>query len=794
MGLISHELPNLLGGISQQAPSVRGANQLEDCRNALPDPVLGLVKRMGTEHKRQIGDFSGADPFMYTCNREGNSRHSLIITNDDGVTFPFMVDQDGNYGTLHRNNAMIDKYLSSATPAVSYSAVSVADTIFLLNKDIKVLKSADLSAVRPKEGIIYAKGVNYSVVYSVTITKGVETKTLNFKTKANTQPDIAQAQIAETGANTDNMLKMFYYYFNSDSANYTVLTPYYENVSDAGAAGSLPANMAIGMEGSTLFVYNINGDTTDFTLTVTDTSAGNHLVGFKDEVASITDLPNMTHTGFEIKVRGKNSDNSDDYWVVSQGTGWKETIEQGVAYQFDVTTMPIQFRMDNAGEWHMEYVTWATRIAGNDFTNPWPSFVDTKINCIKVYKDRLVFLSGANYSMSRLASWDAFDFFRIVTLTILDTDPIDGSVTADDTPTLYHAVDFTNSLLLFGEFLQFKITSQGPLTPNTITVSSTTEFTADPKVKPKGAGKFVFFSSHRGDFGSLWEFSVEAGVSSFNASLDNANEITNHASKLLAGAVTSINMSPNNSMAFVTTDAKLNELYVYKYLWSDQGKTLSSWVIWEFSGDIAGVSVAHDVVTLLIKRDGKLNVETISINKDSAFTDTGQKILLDRRVKLTAGVRTRTPYNTPEEVVYINQKGVQVTSEAKDLLLAAGENVWAGVRFVYKVILSKAFYVSNNQNVVGGKLQMKKYYIQYADSGYFKVVKNNTTTKEFNGKIFSNPEYFSEGVTLTSGIFQVAATGLNDRCQIAIENASHLACSVVAARWEAYYITRSQNI
>ena len=197
---------------------------------------------------------------------------------------------------------------------------------------------------------------------------------------------------------------------------------------------------------------------------------------------------------------------------------------------------------------------------------------------------------------------------------------------------------------------------------------------------------------------------------------------------------------------------------------------------------------------MLIKRDGKLNVETISINKDSAFAETGQKILLDRRVKLTAGVRTRAPYNTPEEVVYINQKGVQVTSEAKDLLLAAGENVWAGVRFVYKVILSKAFFVSNNQNVVGGKLQMKKYYIQYADSGYFKVVKNKTTTKEFNGKIFSNPEYFSEGVTLTSGIFQVAATGLNDKCQIAIENASHLTCSVVAARWEAYYITRSQNI
>lgn len=796
MGLVSHEIPNILGGISQQAPSIRATNQLQDCRNAVPDPVLGLIKRNGTEHKYSFGVYQGADPFMYTCNRTGNVQHNLVIT-DDGTAK--IIDGDGNVETLYRNTNIEAEYLTSTTPSTSYQAVSLADTIFLINRDVKTAKSTDVTPIRPHEGFIFIKACNYSTTYRVEIIKNGVYKSLEIRTLANTQPDISATQRAELGASTDTILKMFLYYFIGASTSFNSYSSSFTTSSGntliwpSGNYG-LPPNMGITWCGSYLHVYNTNGDTTDFTLTVTDTASGNHLVGIKDEVSVITDLPKTGVNGFQIKVKGKNTDSTDDYWVVSDGTSWKECARPGTQYKFDPRTMPIQFRMDNSGHWHMEYVVWADRRAGDDTTNPWPSFTGYAINCIKIYKDRLIFLSEENYSISRLNSWDAFDFFRVITLTQLDTDPIDGTVSADDSPKLYHAVDFTNSLLMFGEFLQFKMTSQGPLTPNTATISSTTEFHTDPNVTPKGAGKFVFFASDRGDYGSLWEFSVDAGTQAYNATLDNANEVTNHVTKLLSGKIKQIQVSPNNQMAFVTTSGVTNQIFVYKYLWGDQGKSLSSWVIWEFSGDIKGFSVKHDTMVLLIQRGNVLDMETIQLNKDSAFTEVGQKILLDRRVKLEKNVMEKVPYTTSEPIIYVNNKGVQITSSVKDSLIATGEAVWAGVSYKYKVSLSQVYFPSQNGPVISGKLQMKKYWIQYANSGYFKVVKNGTSSKEFNGKVFSNPGYFTTGVTLTDGIFQFPATGLSDRCSITIENDSHLPCSIVGYRWEGYYITRSQNV
>lgn len=45
MALITHDIPNLIGGVSQQPDAIRLPNQCEAQVNAISSPVRGLHKR-----------------------------------------------------------------------------------------------------------------------------------------------------------------------------------------------------------------------------------------------------------------------------------------------------------------------------------------------------------------------------------------------------------------------------------------------------------------------------------------------------------------------------------------------------------------------------------------------------------------------------------------------------------------------------------------------------------------------------------------------------------------------------
>lgn len=772
MGLISRAIPNLIGGQSQQPASQRAINQVEVLLNAVPDLTKGVCKRPSTQHITTFGAYTGTRPFYHAHRRDDLNKFHYLITREGGVTDIKVFDNDGNVMVLNRNTSILADYLDSEKPNESYKAVSLADVTYITNTDKVTAISDILSTTRPYEGIAYFKGVNYTTTYTITITKGYSTATYSYTTPSATQEDITHAQWAESVTNVDHVIGHFYTYFSSN----------------------LPTGMSVNKVGATLHFYNTSTSEANFTMSATDSAGGLNLNAFKGSTENLTELPNVAPQGFEIIVKGSNDKATDDYTVRCDGAGWAECIAQGVKYKIDVTTMPIQIRLDNDGEFYMEYMSFEDRVVGDDVTNPFPTFIGNKINSIFFYKDRLGFLAAENCILSRLNSFGDYDFMKLTTLTALDTDPIDLSVT---TNFLRHAVPFASSLLLFtDQAQQYKLTSNGPLTNATATVSSTTNFNAEAKCSPAGVGKYVYFAGTRGVYGSVWEFAVDSAATAYNATIDDASEVTNHCPALLKGHVVKLNVSPNNQVVIAETSESLTELYLYKYFWKEGQKLQSAWGTWAFSGDVVGAHLEGDELSLIMLREGSLFFEILNLNTDEAEIENGTfSIHLDRRVRLSLGGVERLPYRTTEEVVYVNNKGVLYNQTEAYTAVQNDEVVWAGTPYNMQIEFSEAFVEMNGISVVTAKLQMRRYYVVYEDSCYFRCHKKGKTSyKEFNARFLSDPLNVADGLVRSSGVMKFSCSGRSTKSRAIVENFSHLPCQIMGATFEAFYTQRSQQL
>ena len=84
--LITTPIPNLIGGVNQQPPSIRASNEAEVMDNAVPSPVEGLTKRPPTEHIAAVSDgtnlrhiSSTETVFVHLIERDEAEKYLLIV-------------------------------------------------------------------------------------------------------------------------------------------------------------------------------------------------------------------------------------------------------------------------------------------------------------------------------------------------------------------------------------------------------------------------------------------------------------------------------------------------------------------------------------------------------------------------------------------------------------------------------------------------------------------------------------------------------------------------------------------
>ena len=780
MALISQSIPNLINGVSQQPPSLRLSTQAELQENGLSNVVTGLSKRPSSSHIANLGTISNLDKaFIHTIRRDENEFYSMVVDTAGTIR---VFDKDGVSKTVTNNAA---SYLSGLTdPNKELAAVSIADSTFIVNKNTVVAKGTATSPTRNPEALVYVKQADYSSTYRVVLTKGGSSSTVEFATKSSTQDTTAETQNAERGASTDLIATNL----NTFSGT-AVSTTYYENITD----GSAVTGLTVTQYGNVLHIQST--DSTDFQVEVGDSHGGDHLLVFKDETADFKKLPVEAPVNYTIKVSGDNQKAQDDYYVkFTDEEVWKETLEPNILTQLNASTMPHKLTKLVSGNFQFDPVTYDERTVGDDNTNSYPSFIGFTLSDIFFHRNRLGVLADENVIFARAGEFTSFDFFRKSVLTIVDSDPIDVAVSSNKVSILKHAVPFNESLLLFSDLTQFKLTADPILTPETVNIANTTEFEASLRAKPAQVGKFVYFASKRGAWSGLWEYFVDTDTDT-----NDATEVTAHVPEYLNGEVINIEASSNEDMILVQTDNDPQAIYVYRYYWRGREKLQASWSRWTFSGDVIGVSFNRADITLLIKRGTDLYLERINLSVDDAtnYTTNNFSIHLDRRVQLETSGLTTIPY-TDASVIYIDQTGKIIQLSDVAARLANSEVVFAGIPFEFKYQFSEPVVKSGEKAITTGKLHIRNYAVVYSNTGFFQAEvthsKRTPYVRNFTGRIVGAATNILNQAGIDSGTYRFGVLGHGNETSIVLKSSSHFPCVFQSAEWEGFFVLRSRRL
>ena len=468
---------------------------------------------------------------------------------------------------------------------------------------------------------------------------------------------------------------------------------------------------------------------------------------------------------------------------------------------------------------------WSSRKSGEDLSNPFPTFVGGKINDICFHKNRFGILSDENIIFSNAGNY--YNFFPISVMTALATNPIDISVSNNEVSILKHAAAFDQSLLLFSDFQQFSLNSEGSaFSPSSVSVDVVTQFESTSQAPPISSGKFVYFPFKRGEFSGVREYFVDTG----SADSNDATDITAHVPQYIKGNITKMVVSSTDQIIAVLSDDDPKRVYIYKQFWSDQKKLQNSWSHWTFDGDILNCAFLGSTLQLIVKRlksndtiDG-IYLEDLNLSLDSAeaVMEDDTAVLLDRRVKLTYNqtVAADLPYyaDIPSNIVYVDDNARKIGSIADvNEYLSDSDNqdnvVYAGIPFTFEYEFSKFIHKENELPVQTAKLQVRNIHLLYSKTGFFNVKVNvtpgtikipdgagGTTTvtprtnysKNFSGML-TNTSSFGE-YKLLSGTFKSSVMTNSANCNIILENNEYLPCAFMSAEWEGFLHKRNQRV
>ena len=486
--------------------------------------------------------------------------------------------------------------------------------------------------------------------------------------------------------------------------------------------------------------------------------------------------------------------------------------------------MPHQLVREANGTFTFSQATWDDRAAGDDDTNPIPSFVGQKITSVFFYLNRLGFLSGQNVIMSTAGEF--FNFFRPTATTTLDTDPVDISVTHTKVATLKAALPANKKLLLFSDHTQFVLDTQGqPLTVDNISVPPITEFENTPdKVTPVSNGKFAYFATESGNNAGILEYFI---ADENAAAPSDAAEITAHVPSYIPAGIRQIASSSNDDMITVLTNGDLSSLFVYQFYWSGRDKLQSAWHKWSFNGAVirSAFFMKSKLYVVLQRADGT-TIESIDVSEGQSDPSLSFLIHLDRRVTdeqctavydagtnktaITLPYSDALPFNLvlrPGTPVGVVNQVLAHTKTADNTLLVNGDYssalFYVGINyaFLYRIstIVVREEATGGGRNVIAdGRLQLKTMTLLYDHSAGFTVevtpLYRDTNVHKYTGRTIGDGENLIGQITPDSGEFFFVVMSKNDQVVIDIKNDTFLPSRFLSAEWTGDLTLKNKRI
>lgn len=848
MALITTDIPNLIGGVSQQPASMRILNQCEAQENAVPSTVEGLKKRPPTKHVKNLISSVADDAFIHHINRDSTEQYIVVIDGGgsvkvfdlDGTTKTVTPDAEGSSGST------IAAYFTTTAgqkPKDVFKAVTIADVTFFVNSTKTVAQASTLSthsgavagsSAAPKEALIVVKRSpsNYSQC-NIEIQVDGEDVGLTSDTHGSTDfgygtsPGESHGLDAiETAARIKAALASF-----SPSSSTKVLT-----------------TVEVGSSLTDKTVVRVSctdgGAPADFNLTVSD-GQGNQIVEvIKDKVNNFADLPSTAPHRMLIEVSGNPDTDIDDYYVRFIGDGspltnqitrgrWIEDTAGGIKNEYDYTTLPhILVRNRNplvVGDFllnaadgsyggstaaPMGNFKFSPRLVGDETTNPPPTFVDHTINDITFFKNRLVLLSEENVIMSEVGEY--FNFYRNTVAQLVDSSVIDIAVGGTTVNNLNHAVPFSDRLILFSDTAQFSLQSDTILSPLTASITPQTKFETTDIGKPVVSGDSLFFAFPRGEFSGVKQFFK---VNEVDIQFD-AVEITAQVPKYLKGTIKDFAAATHENIVLAVTETDSSTLYAYNYFRAGGERLQSSWSKFTFGGSIYSLFFRDTTLYLLIKYGNDLFLEKMEM--ETGLVDTGVEYVatLDRRVSKTSGTYSANTDTTEwNNLGYTPSSSAQVVTAAGQLLETtaqgagtitvkgdfSSQSVFIGEPYTMRYELSHPLIKDQDRfgNQVPifsspqNRMQLRYLNILFDNTAYFKVKVTPQYGTEssyvYTGRFYGDGSSVIGTIPLSDGDFRVPVFSQPEAVKIELINDSALPSNFQALQFETEFTTRSQQ-
>jgi hypothetical protein len=769
------------------------ASQAEAQVNGLSSIVEGVNKRQPTRHVAQIMAGSAGDVYIHTINRDVSERYIVAVFNGSIKVF----DLAGNEKTVSYPSGT--GYITTATPSSSIRAITLADYTFIVNTDKVIEKDSTYTApTATGAGFAFIRAVQYDTTYKIEI-DGVEQASYTTADAYGVDPKVSIQEVVDALAAT--------------------LT------ANLGAGWTVTAHSPI------IHIQNDSG--TDFTLKMTDSNGNTMSRAVYDRVQRFTDLPTVGKHGTTVHVTGVDGEDGDDYYLkfeADAGTGfdagiWTETVAPGTQTRLDASTMPHVLIRNVDGTFSLEEAQWGERTCGTEVTAPWPSFVGGTVSDIFYDRNRLCFLSDSNVIASR--SRELFSFFRETTTTLLDSDPIDVVAAGSKVSKLQYAVPFDKQIVIFSEQTQFIISDEQLLASKPPALREITAYEIDKKAKPVAVGKTIYFAVKGNTHSRVMEYFIMPDTETTDAA-----DVTKHVPRYIPIGVFKMAASSTDDIMITLNETKRNEAYVYKFYWQGSEKMQSSWSVWRFqngakllNADFVGGRLyfvieysdgvyleTMDISGTIIETDGEFNVRLdrqlteLDVSRTyNAVTDTTEITLpYEQSVDgisvvsgydVTAGAfpaykKLKVVDNTPAT------KKIRVTGDHTTTKLVIGE----GYEFLYQFsqpVVKSAGPGGGQASVLAGRLQLQRWHLAYARTGYFKATvatgRGQSYSYVYTGRTLGTASSVVNSFALADGEFNFRVNGNAKTTTVTITNDSFLPSYITAAEWEGRFERRTSR-
>lgn len=787
MPLVNQTIKNLKGGISQQPDILRYPDQGERQINAFSSEVQGLQKRPPSVFIKRLRDSMGATrPLVKMVNRDEFERYYLMFYPGGAIE---VYDLKGNQLTVNVEGAAT-AYAASSNPRDDIRVVTVADYTFVVNKRVTVKEGIEKE--RPsyrKDGqcLINIKSGQYGRKYTVTV---------NDKTVTHTTPDGSQP--AHSAAiDTQVIAKGLTTLLAAQLTGWTVTEGpnYVHCVAPLGTA-----------------VTKVKTE---------DGFNGNAMAGMIFDAQRFNMLPAQAPEGYTLRVSGDPGSGADDYYVKYDPDAllWRETLEPGQLLGMDSSTMPHVLVREANGTFTFRAAKWEGRAAGDDDSNPMPSFMDIGISDVFFFRNRLGLIAGENIILSR--SGEFFSFFPKSVVASPDTDPVDVAVSHNRVSRLNHAVPFAEELLLWSDQTQFVLRSDGVLSPRSVRVDQSTEFESAIAARPVPAGRSVYFAAPRASFTSIRRYYSVQDVSA----VKNAEDMSGHVPSYIPNGVYFLGSSTTENVVTVLTHGAENKMFLYKYLYIDEQLVQQSWGHWEFPTGhrILACEFVGAVMYLLRDTPDGLFLESIEFTQNTKdLPDEPFRVYADRKrtvlpeelaydpdtdtttISLTDlyGIRTKPA----GDWWLIREDGRSYREEAYELggewVISVGKGDQTKRKFtlgqIYSFIyeFSKFLIKIEDQNGTRtedvGRLQIRRAWVNYDESGPFTVTVCGRYTYVMSGKRLG--EYRLGMPALDAGQFQYPVMQNAQDCRVVVSSDEPTPLALIGAGWNGVYWRREKQL